>query len=251
MKLYLWALCLCVVAIGAIRISHADDIVIHGSTTIYKHIITPNVKQLEQLLGKDISVIANGSQHGVQSVAEGRADVGMISAPLHEVAYKLSQQDPPVSIDTSDIVASYIGEARIAYVVHTSNPVKSMTVETLASILKGDIKNWQEIGGQDLPIRVVAERNGGGLRTATEKYLLQNQSLSPAQIREVINATQIPLIVGQLPNTLGIMSDFLIDDGVKALSIDQTVGHPLYLIYKRDKENIAAPVINAIVGLMQ
>ena len=44
----------------------------------------------------------------------------------------------------------------LAIVVHPGNPVDSLTTTQLARLFAGEIRNWRELGGQDLPVRLHA-----------------------------------------------------------------------------------------------
>ncbi|MFH0823915.1 MAG: substrate-binding domain-containing protein, partial [Pseudomonadota bacterium] len=45
-----------------------------------------------------------------------------------------------------------IGRDGIAVIVKPENPIQDLTVEQLRGIYTGGIKNWKELGGQDLPV---------------------------------------------------------------------------------------------------
>jgi phosphate transport system substrate-binding protein len=57
----------------------------------------------------------------------------------------------------------------IAIIVHPDNPVDRLTIQQLAAIYTGEIDNWAQLGGQDLPIvRLSRETNSG-----THVYFLE------------------------------------------------------------------------------
>ena len=52
----------------------------------------------------------------------------------------------------------------MAFAVNQDNPVHQMTTDKMRGILLGEITNWADVGGRDLPIKVVQVREGGGVR---------------------------------------------------------------------------------------
>lgn len=45
---------------------------------------------------------------------------------------------------------------------HESNPVKELTLEQVKLIFTGKIKNWKQVGGEDLPITLYSRENNSG-----------------------------------------------------------------------------------------
>jgi phosphate transport system substrate-binding protein len=88
----------------------------------------------------------NSSPHGLDDLIAGRADVAMLSSPLTAVAGKINQKQPG-AVDMSALNEFKIGETRVVFIVHPSNPVKSLTPPQLKEILAGNITNWKEVGG--------------------------------------------------------------------------------------------------------
>ena len=46
--------------------------------------------------------------------------------------------------------------------VHESNPIKELTVEQVALIFTGKIRNWKQVGGPDAPITLYSRENSSG-----------------------------------------------------------------------------------------
>jgi phosphate transport system substrate-binding protein len=167
----------------------------------------------------------------------------MISAPLADEAGKLNAKTPG-AIDMAKLRTHQIGEAQVAFVVHPSNGVKSLTLAQLTDILSGKVTKWSEVGGADQPIIVVVAMPGDGVRSTAEGKLLGGASIK-GQLREVPNAPQIGQVVAQLPPALGVMATASAGSGVSALKTDQTVGQPLILVTMGDPAPDAAKVITA------
>jgi phosphate transport system substrate-binding protein len=50
----------------------------------------------------------------------------------------------------------------ITVYTHESNPVKELTVEQVRFMFTGKMKNWKEVGGEDLPIKLYSRENSSG-----------------------------------------------------------------------------------------
>jgi len=228
-------------ALGSI--AQAGTIAIHGSTTVSNAVLVPQKAAIEQASGETLDIVANGSGRGLADLAAGKADMAMISAPL-EAEVAAANAKTPGSLDPTKFVVHQIGEARVAFVVHPSNPVKELTLAQIIGILSGKITKWSEVGGADQPIVVVAASPGDGVRSVVESRLLGGASI-PAKVREMPNAPQIGQVTAQLPTAFGVTSAASVQGGVTILKTDQTLGQPLILITAGPASAEAAKVIEA------
>jgi len=216
-----------VLAVAMTIASHAETLSVHGSTTVSSAVLTPKKAQIEQSSGVTLEIVGNGSGRGLADLAAGKTKLAMISAPLAEVAGAIKSKGE--ALDDSKMQAHPIGDARVAFVVHPSNPVKSLTAQQLTDILSGKVKSWKDVGGADKPIVVIVETKGGGLRTMVEHELLNKGDVA-ANKREVPNATQIAKIVGQLDGALGIVGHATVTSEVVEVKSDKLIAQPLILV---------------------
>src|SRR5437879_5054286 len=149
----------------------AEQVVLHGSTTVANAIIAPHKAEIEQRSGQQLVITENGSQRGLVDLIAGRAQIAMISAPLAEVARKVNEKTPS-TIDTTRLKAYQIGESRVAFAVHPTNRVRTLTNQQLADIFSGKLRNWNALGGEDQKIIIAAALPGDGLRTMVETELI-------------------------------------------------------------------------------
>jgi phosphate transport system substrate-binding protein len=221
----------------------AETLTIQGSTTVANAVMVTQKAAVEAASGVKYEIIANGSSQGMLSVAEGKAVLGMISAELDVEIAKVKAKYPG-KLDGKDLREHRIGVSAVAFAVNPNNPVKSLKLEQLAAILKGEIKDWSEVGGTKAPIIVIAEKKGGGIRSMVESKLL-NKGEIEATLREVPSAPQANKIVAQLPNAIALTSTSSITDQVVALKTDNVIAQPLNLITLGDPTKEAAKIIEA------
>lgn len=78
--------------------------------------------------------------------------------------YKASQGEVNVGVSTHEVVLSYLPEGTVntiiakaptVVLVNRNNPVNDLKLKQLKDILAGRIKNWKEVGGNDLEIKNV------------------------------------------------------------------------------------------------
>jgi phosphate transport system substrate-binding protein len=224
-------------------VASAATLSVHGSTTVANSILTPKKAEIEQASGHMLDIVANGSGRGLADLVAGKADMAMISAPLTEEVIKINDKTPG-AIDPATVQGTQIGEARVAFIVHPANVVKSLTLAQVTDILAGKITNWREVGGEDKAIAVVAATPGDGVRSVVESSLLGGGAIK-AQLREIPNAPQISKIVAQLPPALGVTAAVSVSDGAVVLKTDRTIGQPLILVTRGVPSAEAAKVIDA------
>ncbi|WP_239985542.1 substrate-binding domain-containing protein [Marinobacter salexigens] len=163
---------------------HAEDMEIHGSNTIGAELapllvdgflknrgkgpvrVLGNGKENEKLLiGVEgsaplrVLVAAHGSSTGFEALEAGKADVWASSRPVkpaevQKVTGRANLKDP-----RSENVIAIDG---LAVLVHRSNPVNQLDTKTLGRIFSGEISNWSEVGGANLPIHLYARDDRSG-----------------------------------------------------------------------------------------
>ncbi len=137
-------------------ISQATDqkLVLTGSSTIAP-LAAELGKRFEKLNpGVRVDVQSGGSSRGVNDVRSGLADIGMVSRALKD--------------DEKDLKSFTIALDGVGIILHSSNPVKTLTDQQIIDIYTGKISSWRGVGGKDGRITVV---NKAGGRSTLELFL--------------------------------------------------------------------------------
>jgi len=134
--------------------SQTPRIVIRGSSTLLPvvEIWVDEYRRTSQASEFDIE--ATGSSEGIEDLLAGLTDIAMTSRPMSEEEKSTAKRGGLVFRET---VVARMG---IAVVINRDNPVSSVTVDKLAEIFSGGIRNWRGIGGPDEPITVVRKTSG-------------------------------------------------------------------------------------------
>jgi phosphate transport system substrate-binding protein len=225
-----------VVVGGALAAGASDSLKVSGSTTVYANVFVPHQSKIESSSGIKLSVVSNGSGRGLADLVSGQSDVAMISSPLAEVAKKSN-------IDPAPLKEHKVGNSRLIFIVHPSNPVKSLTLDQVRDIFAGKITDWKDVGGTPGPILFVTEDSKGGLRTTFEDKVMKSAAVSPSA-RTVPNGTQIPTIVRQAAGSIGTSNPRHDLNGVKVVETEK-VEQTLYLVTKGAPSPLAAKLIQA------
>jgi phosphate transport system substrate-binding protein len=152
--------------------------------------------------GVTVNISGGGSSAGVKSCASGVVDIGAASRDI--------------KITETDLIPYAISRDAVAIAVHSSNPISELTVDQVASIYKGDITNWSEVGGGNAEIVVVSREEGSGTRDTFESKVTKNikeDALfydSNGGVKAKVAAT---------PNSIGYLSLGYVE-GIKALVLD-------------------------------
>ena len=223
--------------------AQASEIAVHGSTTVANNIMLPHKADIEKQSGQTLKVVANGSSRGIFDLAAGSASMAMISAPLETTIKKVNKKKPGAT-DGLNLMAHRVGTTRVAFVVHPSNPVKTLTLAQIADVMSGKVKNWKDLGGKAAPILVVMETKGGGVRSMVEKEVMGGGDITAAS-RELPGATQVVGVVAQVPQAIGIAVQNTVNAKVAEVGTDRVIEQPLILVTAGQPTAEMAKVIEA------
>ena len=152
-----------------------------------------------------IDIQGGGSSAGITAVETGTADIGMSSRALKDSEQHLW------SIE--------IAKDGLALIVNPRNPINNLTIEQTRSIYTAEIKNWNELGGVNAKIHIIAREEGSGTRSAFEELMMAGQRITPRAIVQDSNGA-VKQLVADDPHSIGFLSLGLADDTVKALYLD-------------------------------
>jgi len=177
----------------------ADTLVVQGSTTFNRRIMMAHQAAIEIASGHSLTVIPTKSTPGLIALFEGKAQVAMISAPLASEVEELRKLAP--AMPSERLHAFEIMATRIAIAVHPSNPVRKASLDDIKRILLGEITNWKELGGPDMPIRV-ALTGGGGIAAVIKSELLGGRPMAAPDMLDASSPDQLIHVLEQHPDAV-------------------------------------------------
>ena len=184
----------------------SGTVTLAGSTSMQK-LCEAMIESFEESY-PDITVTAEytGSGAGLESLVGGKTDIGNASRALKD-----GEKD-------SGAVENIVAIDGIAVITHTSNTVSNLTSQQLTDIYTGKITNWKDLGGTDEAIVVLGREAGSGTRGAFEELLDVADQCAYAQ--ELDSTGGVLAKVASTPGSIGYVSLDVVDDTVKALSLD-------------------------------
>ena len=187
-----------------------QKLTVTGSTTILPIAETSADMYQAAHPGSRILVAGVGSSQGIESVSSGTSDIGTSSRELAPEEKGLGLVDTKIALDA------------IAVLVNPANPVRALSVQQVAAIFEGRIKNWRDVGGLDMPIGLVNRDEASGTRDAFSKIVLKGHDFD--RTAAVLPGTgQVRAVVTESPGAVGYISLGFVDRGVKPLAIDHVV----------------------------
>jgi phosphate transport system substrate-binding protein len=233
-----------VLAPGFLRPAAAAPLVVQGSNTFSYEIIVPYQADVEQASRQSLNVIANKSDVGLRALLQGRADLAMLSTPLAEEIKLLRQTDPNLPLDR--LQAFYIASVRAILIVHPTNTIRAISLDDLRRVLLGETANWRSLGGVDMPIRLVATRQGGGAVTTVEVAALgSGRHITMRDQIRVDNGPQVVTVIEQEIGALGISQRLVTDRrAVHELATPEPIMQQLSLVSLGDP----TPAMQAVIA---
>src|ERR1700728_1932924 len=218
--------------------------VLQGSTTFTHRVMEPFQGVIEASCGHKLTIMPSKSSRGLLALFEKSADFAMISGPLQNEIKDLKAENPDLPF--AQLQTFNIANTRMAFAVNRDNPVRQITDDSMRRILLGEVKNWREVGGRDLPILVVMVREGGGVTASIESGLLDGRSIKAAKPMPVEVSSQVVKITEMLPGALGLSQLSIVKNAdVTELKIEHPVEQHLDLVTLGDPTPEMRKVIEA------
>ena len=201
------------------------SVTINGSTSMEK--LSNSLSEIFMEKHPDILVTSQftGSSAGIEAVANNIVDIGNSSRELKKDELEKGVVENIVALDA------------IAVITHPNNPVSNLTKEQLKGIYNRTIKNWKELGGEDMGIVVIGRESGSGTRSTFENFI---DLKDKAKYSQEIDSTGA--VVGKVENTKGsigyVSLDVLHNSKAKILKIDgfepteENVKNDNYMLYR-------------------
>jgi len=170
-----------------------------------------------------IDIQGGGSSAGITAVESGTADIGMSSRSLKDSEKHLWSLE--------------IAKDGLAIIINPRNPINNLSMAQIRGIYSGDIQNWNQLGGFDAKIHIIAREEGSGTRSAFEELVMNNRRISPKAIVQDSNGA-VKQLVGGDPHSIGFLSLGLVDNTVKALQLDgiaatqENISNGTYILFR-------------------
>ena len=124
------------------------------------------------------SIVHSKTTASFYALTEGSADLLLVYEPSAD-AYQAAE-DAGVALTIAPI-----GLDALVFLVNDGNPVDSLTHEQIVGIYSGQIANWQEVGGEDLPITAYQRVEDSGSQVMMKAQVMKDVEMmdAPTELR--------------------------------------------------------------------
>lgn len=159
-----------------------------------------------------ITVTGGGSGVGISALLEGTTDIAMSS---RRIKFTEKMKMSKAGIDVQETVVAYDA---LAVIVNPANPVGQLTREQLEGIFRGKIKNWKEVGGDDVKIVVYSRETSSGTYEFFKESVLHNKNYMAGVLSMPATGAVIQS-VRQTRGAIGYVGLAYLNRYVKALAV--------------------------------
>ncbi len=175
-----------------------------------------------------ITVRGGGSGTGIAALINGEVDIANSSRLMTQEELEAAKAR---GVEPVRFVFALDG---IAVVVNPKNTLDGISLEDLGRLYRGEIKNWKELGGPDLPVVLYGRQSNSGTFVFFREHVVKGD-YSP-QMRPMNGNSQIVEAVAQDPGGVGYVGLGYLKSAegkVKALKVDGKLpGEPGYPILR-------------------
>jgi phosphate transport system substrate-binding protein len=220
-------------------------------------------KEAEEYMKKNtkaqLTVTGGGSGVGFSALIDGTTDIAMASRKIKMgEKLKLTEGAKPFK----EVIIAYDA---LAVVVNPKNKVSKLTREQLENIFTGKIKNWKEVGGEDLTIVVYSRETSSGTYEFFKEHVLENKNYASTVLSMPATGAIIQS-VSQTKGAIGYVGLAYVEKEVKAINISfdgktfvapnmanakshsYPVVRPLFFYYLNTKEKEVKPFVDFILS---
>ncbi|MFO8112228.1 MAG: phosphate ABC transporter substrate-binding protein [Desulfosalsimonadaceae bacterium] len=191
----------------------AEQLTIKGSTTVLP--VTQKAAEafMEEYPHINVSISGGGSGNGIKAIVDGTTDIAQSSRWI-------KQQEVELAVDNGFYPVPFgVALDAIIPVVHKDNPVNDLSLDQLKAIYEGKVRNWKEVGGEDLPITVISRDSSSGTFVVWNDVVLRGGRVSPRSQLLPSNGAITQAVVGNR-NAIGYIGIGYLDDSLKSIRVD-------------------------------
>lgn len=169
-----------------------------------------------------VEVSGGGSSTGITALINGQVDVAQASRQIKasEIASAQAAGFTPVEFK--------VAIDGIAIIVHTNNPVSTLTVEQLRGIYNGTITNWNQVGGADRAITLYGRQSTSGTYEYFWEHVLKKENYSSNMNMLTGNSAIVNAVQGDQGGIGYVGIGYADASGIKVLDLKKDDASPAY-----------------------
>lgn len=173
-------------------------------------------------------ILHNKTHQAYVNLINKNADIIFVTSPSEE---ELALAEAAgVELEVNPIVSE-----AFVFLTHADNPVQGLSLEEVRQIYAGNIRNWEEVGGQDVPIVAYQRPVNSGSQTGFLDLVMKDLTPMEPPMEQIIAEMGMLIDVvasyDNLPDALGYSYYYFVVDmwgneNVKLLAIDGVLPTP-------------------------
>jgi phosphate transport system substrate-binding protein len=229
----------------------AEEIKISSGKTVIEMVFNKMRNPFEKETGIKLTIVKPSQRIalGVDSadyiwdLVEGKADVATVSGSFEQMLEGLKKRNLTLP---NDITHRVIGYDTMEILVNKQSKVSKATIEQLADIFTGKIKNWKALGGADLPISISTYANKTGKNLGLRKLVMKDSPFG-GTVKEVAGEEDdLAKEIASTPGAIGYKSlSIPLPDDVQILETP-TIGRPITMFSRGQPTPAIEKLINFI-----
>jgi len=196
-----------------------------ASEDIFKKMIEP----MEKSIGIKLVIISDGPSAALRSL-----DNDLVMAAVGGLSFQdwmaMMEKEGDKPRKPAEYTYREIGKSIIKVIANKGILVKKLSKDQLRGIFTGKITNWKEIGGADVPLKIVYGIKIPGTNTMFQKEIMDGEPYAK-NVLEASTAPDVKAKVVATPGAIGLSVTSLVDETVSAPEIPE-VGRPVTMITK-------------------
>ena len=206
------------------------------------------LKPIEEPFKKATGIVLNtkilGPKDALLELQKGTVEAALGGLSFDDWIAMMKKEKAEVK-DPSALQHMVIGKDKIKVLINKDNPVSKLTKDQLKGIFTGKITNWKQVGGKDMPIKIVRMKRFGGNFLFT-KNILDGEATTKAAI-EVAGAQEAKQAVVSDAKAIALGPLASVDATIKSPDTPE-VARPITLITKGKPSPNVKKLIDFIQG---
>jgi len=174
----------------ALAVSAQDVVQVKGSDTLVNLVQRLAEVYMEKNPGAAIAVTGGGSGVGIAALCANKIAIADASRAMKEKEYIAAKENGVVPVEISIAIDG------LCFITSEAVNLKSLTKGQIGAIYRGEIKNWKEVGGPDMPVSLYGRQPSSGTYAFVQEEVMGNKNYTPkmkqmngnAQIIEAVKA---------------------------------------------------------------
>ncbi|HIU33571.1 MAG TPA: substrate-binding domain-containing protein [Candidatus Pullichristensenella excrementigallinarum] len=196
---------------------------VDGSTATLplSYALMAEVTGISQEEAKDY-ITHNRTTGSFYKLVDGEADILLVGKPAQEALEYAQEKGVELEIKP-------IGVDALVFLISDQNPVDSLTKEQVVGIYSGEITNWRQVGGEDLPIRAYQRNETAGSQVMMKNVVMGEVEMTDAPVEyrpgDMAGLVEVIASYRNTADAIGYsvyfyVTNMYIQQGIKLLEVD-------------------------------